>query len=69
MKLNLGPEFLKYLAAHASVSGKHLPTLEKLAQRNSIVMPVNRRSNLKPPIQRDLLRFDVENGYDCCEIA
>jgi hypothetical protein len=48
MKLNLGPEFLKYLAAHASVSGKHLPTLEKLAQRNSIVMPVNRRSYLKP---------------------
>jgi len=32
MKLNLGPEFLKYLAAHASVSGKHLPTLEKLTK-------------------------------------
>ena len=32
MKLNLGPEFLKYLAAHASESGKHLLTLEKLAK-------------------------------------
>jgi len=32
MKLNLGPEFLKDLAAHASESGKHPPTLEKLAE-------------------------------------
>jgi len=32
MKLNLGTEFLKYLAAHASESGKHLLTLEKLAK-------------------------------------
>jgi hypothetical protein len=32
MKLNPGPEFLKYLAAHASASGKHPPTLEKLTE-------------------------------------
>ncbi len=32
MKLNLGPEFLKDLAALASESGKHPPTLEKLAE-------------------------------------
>ena len=30
---------------------------------------VNCGSNLKPPMQRDLLRFDVGNGYDNCEIA
>jgi hypothetical protein len=32
MKLNLGSEFLKYLAAYASESGKHSPTLEKLTK-------------------------------------
>jgi len=32
MKLNLDPEFLKYLAAHASESGKHLLTLEKITK-------------------------------------
>jgi len=32
MKLKLGPEFLKYLAAHASESGKHPPTLEERAK-------------------------------------
>jgi len=32
MKLTRGPEFLKYLAAHASESGTHPPTLEKLAK-------------------------------------
>ena len=68
MKLNLGPEFLKYLAAHASESGKHLLILEKLA-KGIFVVPVNCGSNLKPPLQRDLLRFDMGNRYDCCGVA
>ncbi len=68
MKLNLGPEFLKYLAAHASEYGKHPPTLEERPEELDRDT-VNRGSILVPHMQRDLLRLDEGSRYECFGVA
>ncbi|TET32046.1 MAG: hypothetical protein E3J69_09385 [Anaerolineales bacterium] len=63
MKLTRGPEFLKYLAAHASESGKHPQTLEKLAKeldRGARLL----REPLNTAYTAGFVRFDVGSTYE-----